>query len=345
MKLILDIAGADDVTFGPEDEIRGTINLLGHAGHVLSHPRVTFGGRLTISMPAQIAGPNPSDLEFTLFEENKELRHNDATSNKDRPVNGIYIVPFSFRFPSQVRCFAHTHSLHLPPSMDIREAESRIKVEYYVRGAVDRQILGPLSKTTRVVKGLKFSNNVPINISPVLLPSTSLPLVLRQKDGSRYLEDGIDGLPAYAPSLRVEALLPEPPVLFRGQANPIKFILHTPSEIVGKIFVRTANIFFKTSTTTIVGSVTRRVDEHCPGSSMSGVIPVDSESLVFDSSAWGRLFKLDLKPTFESCVMRIKHSAEIRVGISIGPEGKIYYTSSWLDVQVMDPPPAYENAE
>ncbi|PNP59773.1 hypothetical protein THARTR1_00652 [Trichoderma harzianum] len=338
MKLILDIGGAEEVTFGPEDEIRGTLNILGHSGQALSHPRVAFGGRLTISIPAQIAGPNPSNLEFTLFEENKELGHDDA-------VNGIYAVPFSFRFPSHAPCFRHKHSLHLPPSMNIREAESRIRVEYYVVGAVDRQIFGPLSKTTRVVKGLKFCNNAPVNRSPVLQPNASLPLILRQKDGSGRLHDGIDGLPAYTPSIRVEALLPQPPVLFRGQANPIKFILHTPPEIVGKIFIRTANITFKTSTTTVVESITRRVEEQCPGASTSGTIPVDSESLVFDSGAWERLFILNLKPSFESCVMQIKHSVEIKVGISIGSEGSIYYTSSLLDVLITDPPPAYEDAE
>ncbi|KAL7904690.1 hypothetical protein GGI35DRAFT_484209 [Trichoderma velutinum] len=344
MKLILDIGGADQV-FGPEDEIRGTLNILGHGGQALSHVRATFGGRLSISIPAQIAGPNPDNLEFTLFEENKELGHNDATSNKDDPVNGIYIVPFSFRFPSHAPCFRHKHSLHLPPSMNIHEAQSKIRVEYYVVGAVDRQIFGPLSKTTRAVKGLKFCNNAPINRSPVLLPNASIPLILRQKDGSGRLEDGVDGLPAYTPSIRVEALLPQPPVLFRGQTNPIKFIVHTPSEIVGQIFIRTANIIIKTSTTTVVGSVTRRVDEQCSGASTFGAIPVLSERLVLDSGDWERLFKLDLKPSFESCVMQIKHSVEIKVGISIGSEGSIYYTSSCLDVLVTDPPPAYEDAE
>ncbi|KKP05825.1 hypothetical protein THAR02_02109 [Trichoderma harzianum] len=345
MKLILDIGVAEEVTFGPEDEIRGTLNILGHGGQALSHLRATFGGRLTISIPAQIAGPNPSNLEFTLFEENKELGHDDATSNKDDPVNGIYIVPFSFRFPSYAPCFRHKHALHLPPSMNIREAESRIRVEYYVVGAVDRQIFGPLSKTTRVVKALKFCNNTPINRSPVLQPNASLPLILRQKDGSGRLEDGIDGLPAYTPSIRVEALLPNPPVLFRGQVNPIKFILHTPPEIVGKIFVRKADIIFKTSTTTVVESVTRRVDEQFLGASTCGTFPVNSERLVLDSGTWERLFRLNLKPSFESCVMQIKHSVEIKVGISIGSEGSIYYTSSLLDVLITDPPPAYEDAE
>ncbi|KAL7930309.1 hypothetical protein V8C35DRAFT_313522 [Trichoderma chlorosporum] len=345
MKLVLDIGAADKVTLGPEDEIRGTMNILGHAGQVLSHLRTTFGGRLIISIPAQIAGPNPNHLDFTLFEETKELEYNKATSNKDDPGNGIYIVPFSFRFPSQVSCIKHAHALHLPPSMDIREAQSRIRVEYYLIGAVDRQIIGPISKTTRAVKGLKFSNNVPINSSRVLLPNTSLPLVLRQKDGSRYLEDGIDGLPAYAPSLRVEALLPEPPVFIRGEEDPIKFLLHIPEEMVGKIFVRTATINFRTSTVTTVASVVRRVDEHYSGASLSGNILVKSEQLAFDSGAWGRRFKLNLKPTFESCVMQIKNSVEIKVGISLGPQSSIYYTSSCLDILVTDPPPAYENAD
>ncbi|KAL7959276.1 hypothetical protein V8C34DRAFT_304081 [Trichoderma compactum] len=340
MKLILDIGGAEEVTFGPEDEVRGILNILDHGGQALSHLRATFGGRLTISIPAQIAGPNPSNLEFTLFEENKELGHDNATSNKDDPVNGIYIVPFSFRFPSHAPCFRHKHLLHLPPSMNIREAESRIRVEYYVVGAVDRQIFGPLSRTTRVIKGLKFCNYAPINRSPVLQPNASLPL----SDSGR-LEDGIDGLPAYTPSISVQALLPQPPVLFRGQANPIKFILHTPPEIVGKIFIQTANITFKSSTTTVVGSVTRRVDEQYLGASTLGAIPVDSERLVLDSGTWERLFELNLKPSFESCVMHIKHSVEIKVGISIGSERSIYYTSSLLDVLITDPPPAYEDAE
>lgn len=46
MKLILDIGGAEEVTFGPEDEIRGTLNILGHGGQALSHLRATFGGKM-----------------------------------------------------------------------------------------------------------------------------------------------------------------------------------------------------------------------------------------------------------------------------------------------------------
>ncbi|KAL7943357.1 hypothetical protein V8C42DRAFT_328839 [Trichoderma barbatum] len=345
LKLILDINSPDGVIFGPEDEIRGTVNILGHTGQKLSHLTVTFGGRLTISVPAQIAGPNPGDVKHMLFEENKELEYNDTTSNDENPDNGISIVPFSFRFPSHVQCFAHKHSLYLPPSMDIHEAESRIKVEYYVVAAVDRQIFGLISKTTRATKGLKFSNNVPLNSSPVMLPNASRPLVLQQKDGSGRMDFGFDGLPAYTPSLRVEALLPQPPVLFRGQANPIKFLVHTPSEVVGKIFIRKASIYFITSTTTVVGSICRRVDEAFSGAGISGAIPIDSERSAFDSGAWGQLSKLNLQPSFESCVMQIKHSVEIRVGVSIGPEGSIYYTSSWLDAVVTDPPPAYENTE
>lgn len=163
-----------------------------------------------------------------------------------------------------------------------------------------------------------------MNSPPTLLLNISLPLLLQQKGSSERFEDEIDGLPAYTPSLRVEVLLPQPPVLFRGQTNPIKFLVHTPSEVVGKIFVRTVNTNIRTSTTTVVGSISRRVDEKCSGSSISKVIPVDSEILELDSGACGRFFMLNLRPTFESCVMQIKHSLEIRVGISIGPEDNIY---------------------
>lgn len=259
-----------------------------------------------------------------LFEQTSPLEYLITAPSKDDAI----FVPFTFRYPSHVRCPIHPHSCQLPPSMNVREANSRIKVEYYVTVAVDRPLLGPVSKTKRATTELLFSNDFYMHGSLPPLSTGSLPLMLRQKDCPARVQD--DGLPAYTPSLNVEIRVPEAPVLFRGQANPIKFVVHTPSEAVGRIFVRQVNMSFRTSTTTIVDSTSQRVDEQYTGTIMSGATSVDSEILKLDSGTWGRLFMPNLRPTFQSCLMQIKHSVEISVGISIGPEGLIQVSStSW----------------
>lgn len=232
-------------------------------------------------------------------------------------------MPFKFHFPSHMQCSKHPHPCEFPPSTNAHEGNSKIKVEYYITAAADRPIFGGLSTKKRVTKTLQLSSGFSSTTSPAPLSISSLPLMLQQKDGKKSLQAGPDGLPAYAPSIHVQVVHPEPPIFIRGQANRIRFNVHSPSEAIGKIFVRSININFKTSTIAASGSAAQRVDQKASGVELSSLIPIDSEILELDTGTWGRLSMLSLRPTFESCLMQIKHAAEISVGISVGPQGSI----------------------
>lgn len=233
-------------------------------------------------------------------------------------------MPFNFRFPSHINCSKHPHPCQFPPSTNVHEGNSRIRVEYYITAAVDRHIFGGLSNKKRVAKALQLSSNCSSTTSPASSSIASLPITLRQKDYTERLQPRPDGLPAYTPSIHVQVVHPQPPVFVRGQANPIRFNVHSPSEAIGKIFVRSININFKTSTIAAAGSTAQRVDQDASGVKLPTLIPIDSEILELDTSTWGRLSMLSLRPTFESCLMQIKHTAEISVGISVGPQGSIF---------------------
>ncbi|EHK41598.1 hypothetical protein TRIATDRAFT_29715, partial [Trichoderma atroviride IMI 206040] len=275
-----------------------------------------------------------------LFEETKQLEY-ENTSSQNSPDDDVHFMPFKFQFPSHMKCSKHPQPCQLPPSTSVSGGSSKIKVEYYITAAADRPIFGGLSTKKRVTKPLQLSSNFSSN-SPAPLSISSLPLTLQQKDGKKRLQAGPDGLPAYTPSIHIQVVHPEPPIFVRGQANRIRFNIHSPSEAIGKVFVRSININFKTSTIAAAGSATQRVDQNASGVELSSLIPIDSEILELDTGTWGRLSMLSLRPTFESCLMQIKHAAEISVGISVGPQGSISHASSSFDILVMDPPPSYE---
>lgn len=300
-------------------------------------------GRLMISVPAQVAGPNIDNAVYTvwddppsgfttsnhshltwskLFEETKQLEY-ENTSDKNSADGDVHFMRFKFQFPSHMQCSKHSHPCQFPPSTNVNGGSSKIKVEYYITAAADRPLFGGLSTKKRVTKPLQLSSNFSSDTSPAPLSISSLPLTLQQKDCIKRLQPGPDGLPAYTPSIHVQVVHPEPPIFIRGQANRIRFNVHSPSEAMGKVFVRGVNIKIKTSTIAAAGSATQRVDQNASGFELSNLIPIDSEVLELDTGTWGRLSMLSLRPTFESCLMQIKHSAEISVGISVGPQGSI----------------------
>ncbi|PTB46027.1 uncharacterized protein TrAFT101_004492 [Trichoderma asperellum] len=341
MKLLLNINRADDTAIRPGDDIQGTLIISGIASQKQPQCTATIGGRLMISVPPQVAGPKIDNAVYTLFEETKQLNYENR-SGKNNPDDDVLFMPFNFRFPSHINCSKHPHPCQFPPSTNVHEGNSRIRVEYYITAAVDRHIFGGLSNKKRVAKALQLSSNCSSTTSPASSSIASLPITLRQKDYTERLQPRPDGLPAYTPSIHVQVVHPQPPVFVRGQANPIRFNVHSPSEAIGKIFVRSININFKTSTIAAAGSTAQRVDQDASGVKLPTLIPIDSEILELDTSTWGRLSMLSLRPTFESCLMQIKHTAEISVGISVGPQGSIFHTSSRFDMVVMDPPPSYE---
>ncbi|KAL7920190.1 hypothetical protein ACQKWADRAFT_299192 [Trichoderma austrokoningii] len=342
MKLLLNINHAGETAVRPGDELQGTLIVSGIASQKRPHCTATIGGRLMISVPAQVAGPNIDNAVYTLFEETKQLEYQE-TSDRNSPDGDVHFLPFRFQLPSHMSCSKHPLPCPLPPSTSGHEGNSRIKVEYYITAAADRPIFGGLSTKKRVTKALQLSSNFSSDISPAPLSISSLPLTVQQKDSTKRLQSGPDGLPAYTPSIHIQVMHPQPPVFLRGQANRIRFNVHSPSEAVGKMFVRSVNINFKTSTIAAAGSAAQRVAQNASGVDLSSLIPIDSEILELDTGTWGRLSMLSLRPTFDSCLMQIKHTAEISVGISVGSQGNISYASSCFDVLVMDPPPSYED--
>ncbi|KAK1249691.1 hypothetical protein MKX08_009694 [Trichoderma sp. CBMAI-0020] len=341
MKLLLNINHAGDTALRPGDELQGTLIISGIASQKRPHCTATIGGRLMISVPAQVAGPNIDNAVYTLFEETKQLDYGN-NSSQNSPDDDVHFLPFKFQFPSHMQCSKHPQPCQLPPSTNVHNGSSKIKVEYYITAAADKPIFGGLSTKKRVTKPLQLSSNFSSTTSPAPLSISSQPLTLQQKDCKNRLQPGPDGLPAYTPSIHVQVVHPEPPIFIRGQANRIRFDVHSPSETIGKMFVRSVNINFKTSTIAAAGSAAQRVDQNASGVELSSLIPIDSEILELDTGTWGRLSMLSLRPTFESCLMQIKHAAEISVGISAGPQGSISHASSSFDVLVMDPPPSYE---
>lgn len=121
--------------------------------------------------------------------------------------------------------------------------------------------------------------------------------------------------------LQIETILPEPPVLIRGQSIRIRLLLHTPQELLRyKIYVRSVEIELRTSVTAYPGIIPRQVTETRPLSGLRGMVCIDKEHLEVDLGSMGNFFIFDSQPTCMSHIFQLIYSVTTIVGLSRGFE-------------------------
>lgn len=127
-------------------------------------------------------------------------------------------------------------------------------------------------------------------------------------------------LPPYSPSLRLEAILPEPPILMRGRGTPVRLILHTPAEVLqhGNIYVRSINMQLQSSATATVRPSSPLLVHDRRGCLIVGMVPVATDILELDLGEWKKFTVIQSKPTLKSCLLNLEYSLNITVGISKG---------------------------
>lgn len=209
-----------------------------------------------------------------------------------------------------------------------------IKCTYSLLIDVEQPIFGLLFKIRRLKRELEFSCNPAISTLPA---SYSVPLAADQLyqiykgNPTEATEPAIseleldDCLPVYSPTLQMDLILPEPPVLVRNHGTPVRLILHTPPEILQctSIYVRRVEMRLRACAAAQLRYTWEMVTNLRYGCSINGIIPIHDKDQELDLGAWGMFMDTSSHPTSKSCVLKLGYLLEVTVGISKGPDGPV----------------------
>ncbi|KAL6695072.1 hypothetical protein J3F84DRAFT_38247 [Trichoderma pleuroticola] len=357
MKLNLALRDAHQGPFLARDLVRASFEIRGPTFHKSPRISAKFVGTMVVSYPTQVNAASPGQITTVLFEQHKIIEYRDLQWDEDASTGeSIYTTPIEFEFPEEACYCGKPQKCQLPPSLDVTEQNMRVRVAYTMTVSVGRSVLGAMTKTKSVGMEIPFTCNPSIGRLP--RSSCVLSVPMNEKPGrhnarlrNTAMEDQEhdDGScpsynPKYAPSIKVEVLLPQPAILIRGQPTPVQILVHTPTDMIesGNVYLRSVSMDLKTLVTTSTGSIPRTITQRRHGCSMAGAVKIDSELFEVDSGAWGNFFVLNTKPTTDSCILRMDHVVEVVTGISVGLGNDIRYAVAAFEVIVMDPPPAYE---
>lgn len=263
-----------------------------------------------------------------------------SATAKDKPASCVYECPVEFKFPTSLNC-ACENACQLPSSFKVNDGKLRIKSTYLLSATVERRVIGKVTRTTRVKRELPFScnpfvHNLAASCTVALCADkltqscnlASRELISRNRD---------EYLPLYSPSLQMEIILPEPPVLIRGQGTPVRLVLHTPRELMqeANVYIRSVEIQLRAATSARLRSTWGTMTETRHGNSIKGAVPIKSEDFELDLGAWGMFVAAQSRPSSNSCLVRLKYALDVAAGISNGLEGPIQVCSKRLLSQLM----------
>lgn len=233
-----------------------------------------------------------------------------------------------FRFPTSINCTC-ADACQLPSTMTSHNGKLRVKSTYSLSATVERRVVGRVTRSNRVKRELPFICNPVIQNLPSLCAvaisadklSRSGKLAPRESTESNYEEC----LPLYSPSLQMEIILPQPPVLILGRGTPVKLVLHTPREIMqsATIYVRSVKLQLKATISALPRSTWHSVTDIRLGNTISGAVPIKSEHFQLELGAWGMFMPMQSRPSLNSCLLKVAYSLEVVTGLSNGLEGPI----------------------
>lgn len=199
---------------------------------------------------------------------------------------------------------------------------------------MERCIIGKITRTNRVRQELPFScNPIVNNLAASCIVALSVDK-LSQNFGRASRE--LVGLgragspPLYSPSLQMEVILPEPPVLTRGRGTPVRLVLHTPQELMqgAHIYVRSVEIQMQAAISALLRYTWKTMADTRLGNNIKGAVPINSEHFELDLGAWGIFVVIQSRPSSSSCLLKVDYAIEVIVGISNGVEGPIQVGSN-----------------
>lgn len=245
-----------------------------------------------------------------------------------------YHLPFAFTFPL---CYTDCNrspsegACQLPPSLNINSPGIRVKVRYLIIAVVERA--GPLCWNARVKQTVPFSPLLP-ECTPLESHIGRLPInSLTDHSGGREIHTthlGItayvtEPLPRYCPNLRLELLLPDPPILNVGSPIRVRLLFYVPAELLSgrEVYIRSAIAHLRSKMTARLGAVTRSTVQSRHVWSARGMIPVDKEDFELDMGSWGGCVVLHAQPTFRSCGLDLEYWLEVAAGISLGSSEEV----------------------
>ncbi|KAJ3546088.1 hypothetical protein NM208_g2182 [Fusarium decemcellulare] len=318
------------------------------ASHFGNIPRAP--GKVEVRVTPQATGSYPGPSTLMLFEQSRTLSSRDSKFPINKIDGNKTCYPFEFVFPSLSQSSSSIEPYHLPPSLDIRDSRFRIRVTYSISITVERR--GWKLARKRATQELPFTCGSHITDLPTSytasLPITKLCPRCGNFDGGLRDPNRHGWLPSYSPSLQVELILPQPPVLAQGRATPVQLVVHTPPDVLhssGEVHIRSVDINLETSVTAHLGPHPRHVLETRQGCNINGSVNVDCEHFQLDLGAWGSFFAPGLCSTYCSDLLQISHTIHATVGLSHDNSDAIQYVDASLETLVMDPPPAYEAAD
>ncbi|PTB35034.1 hypothetical protein M441DRAFT_84931 [Trichoderma asperellum CBS 433.97] len=336
-------------SFRPGDSLRGTLEIRGCFFKHLPRITATLWGRLKVKASPDFNTCYPTEYNYMLFEQSEDLKILQPSPANDSPNGCVYLCPIEFKFPTGLNC-ACNETCQLPSSMSVNNGKLWIKSTYLLSAAVERRILGKITKRKRVQRELLFSCN-PIIIDLAASCTVALSADKLKQSFTRGSRDIVrpnldESLPLYSPSLHMEIILPEPPLLIRGRGTPVRLMLHTPRELMqgADIYVRSVEIQMQTTMSAFLQPTWQNITETRHANTMNGAVQIKSEHFELNLGAWGTFIVTQSRPSLNSCLLKIDYAIQVIAGISNGLESSIQYLKASLDVLVMDPPPTYQAA-
>ncbi|UKZ91472.1 uncharacterized protein TrAFT101_006450 [Trichoderma asperellum] len=305
-------------SFRPGDSLRGTLEIRGCFFKHLPRITATLWGRLKVKASPDFNTCYPTEYNYMLFEQSKDLKILQPSPANDSPNGCVYLCPIEFKFPTGLN--------------------------------LERRILGKITKRKRVQRELLFSCN-PIIIDLAASCTVALSADKLKQSFTRGSRDIVrpnldESLPLYSPSLHMEIILPEPPLLIRGRGTPVRLMLHTPRELMqgADIYVRSVEIQMQTTMSAFLQPTWQNITETRHANAMNGAVQIKSEHFELNLGAWATFIVTQSRPSLNSCLLKIDYAIQVIAGISNGLESSIQYLKASLDVLVMDPPPTYQAA-
>ncbi|KAL1869456.1 hypothetical protein VTK73DRAFT_3101 [Phialemonium thermophilum] len=356
--------------FRQGDEISGHVEIRAHRFKCPPRVSVTLRGRLKVYVALK-AGIDldicPGWVVRTLFNETRELDR--PTSVLQDNAEYVCLVPFTFVVPTCASDCAipaiRDIPCELPPSLKTAASGITIKAEYDViatlkhgrpcrmpRTARRELLLGSTVCLTALPScGIGFlpasklvQQPAPITPAPGHVPPGPVPEYASAAPNTT----GIDWLPEYSPAVRLEMLLPEPPILTKGHATPLQLALHVPPEFLrghgalaphpyggggspgerhpaprSGFYVHSVMVQLRQTTSVQLGLIHRRAVETQHLWSVRGLVPVDKERFPIDLGSWKISLIRDVNPTFRSGTVTISHTLEVLAGLSIGLQAQM----------------------
>ncbi|EPE05111.1 chromosome condensation protein [Ophiostoma piceae UAMH 11346] len=158
-------------------------------------------------------------------------------------------------------------------------------------------------------------------------------------------------LPAYTPSMTLEAVMPNLPIVTPGQPMPLSVFVLTPQPLLAasitsgsQLVLRSLTVRLRRITLARIGTSMRADDALWPLWSFAGNVPIRDEKFDAASLAWDTMSGIPsaVFPGFWSCFVSRSYSLEITMGVATqaAPRNVEYATTS-IRVMVSKPPPAY----